>query len=66
MTVPKVNVRPVAPGENAAVYHHSLTDERITAGFMGFYLATLDLPPDDPELIELVRIRNAVAQSCEF
>jgi hypothetical protein len=66
MRTPKVNVRPLAPGENAAVYHHGLTDERITAGFMGFYLATLDLPPADAELVELVRIRNAIAQSCEF
>jgi hypothetical protein len=66
MIVPKVNVSGVAPGEDAAVYHLSLTDQRIVGAYMEFYIATLGIPPQDAELFELVRIRNAVAQSCVY
>jgi hypothetical protein len=66
MTIPKVNVCGVTPGEDAAQYHLSLTDQRIVGAFMEFYITTLGIPPEDAELFELVRIRNAVAQSCEY
>jgi hypothetical protein len=66
MIIPKVNVRGVASGEDAAQYHLSVTDQRIVGAFMEFYLATLRIPPEDAELFELVRIRNAVAQSCAY
>lgn len=66
MSAPKVNVPAVAPGEDAALYLNSLTDQGVVRAYMAFYVATLGLPPADPELVELVRIRNGVAQSCEY
>ena len=66
MTIPKLDVAAVPQGEDAALYLNSLTDQRAVGGYMQFFLATLELPPDDPETVELVRIRNAVAQACEY
>ncbi|ORA19473.1 hypothetical protein [Mycobacterium arosiense] len=66
MTTPKINVRPVAPGEDAALYLNSLTDQRLIGTYMDFYVAALRLAPQDPDLIELLRIRNGVAQSCKY
>lgn len=66
MTAPKVNVPPVAPGQDAALYLNSLTDQDVIAAYMAFYIAARTLPPPEPELIELVRLRNGVAQSCQY
>lgn len=66
MTTPKINVRPVAPGEDAAMYLNSLTDQQLIGTHMDFYVAALGLPPKDPDLVELLRIRNGVAQSCKY
>jgi alkylhydroperoxidase family enzyme len=66
MTIPKVNVREVGPGEDAALYLNSLTDQRAVGAYMEFFIATVELPPADPELVELLRIRNGLAQSCEY
>lgn len=66
MITPKLNVRPLEPGEDAAIYIHSITDEHITKAFLDFYYATLEIHPTDPVLLELVRIRNAITQSCRY
>lgn len=66
MTIPKVKVPQVAPGQDAAFYLNSLTDQSLIGAYMDFYVAGLGLPPTDPELVELIRIRNGVAQSCEY
>jgi AhpD family alkylhydroperoxidase len=66
MTIPKVNVREVAPGEDAALYLNSLTDQRAVRAYMEFFVATVGVPPADPELVELLRVRNGLAQSCEY
>jgi AhpD family alkylhydroperoxidase len=66
MTIPKVNVPEVAPGQDAALYLNSLTDQSLIGAYLDFYVAALGLPPEDPELVELIRIRNGVAQSCEY
>ena len=66
MTAPKINVPAVAPGQDAALYINSLTDPTLFGAYMQFYVAAKDLPPRDPELVELIRIRNGVAQSCKY
>lgn len=66
MTLPKINVVPLAPGQDAALYLNSLTDQRLVGTYMEFYVAALGLPPHDLELVELLRIRNGVAQSCQY
>ena len=66
MITPKVDVRAVQPGEDTAMYLRSLTDDRINTGFLDFYFATLEIAPTDPVLLELVRIRNAITQSCRY
>lgn len=66
MTLPKINVAAVAPGQDAAMYLNSLTDQHLVGTYMDFYVAALGLPPNDPELVELLRIRNGVAQSCRY
>lgn len=66
MTIPKLNVREVAPGEDAAIYLNSLTDQHVVRVYLEFFSAILGIPPTDPELVELVRIRNGLAQSCEY
>lgn len=66
MTIPKVKIPQVAPGQDAALYLNSLTDQSLIGAYMDFYVAGLGLPPADPELVELIRIRNGVAQSCEY
>lgn len=66
MTTPKIDIPAVAPGQDTAEYINSLTDDALMAPFMAFYGACADLPPDDAELVELVRIRNAVAQTCQY
>lgn len=67
MRQPKLNVPPVAPGEDAALYLNSLTDERLTGAYMPFYVAAAEAAADlEPELLELIRLRNGVAQSCEY
>lgn len=66
MTTPKVNVPAVAPGQDAALYLNSLTDQKLVGSYMDFYVSARHLPPVDPELVELVRLRNGVAQSCQY
>jgi hypothetical protein len=66
MTIPKIDIPPVGAGEDAAQHHRALTDERLVSTYMDFYRATLGIPPTEAELVELVRIRNAVAQSCAY
>ncbi len=66
MRRPKLNVAPVEPGQDAALYLNSLTDPGLVGPYMAFYVAACRTPPDDPELIELIRLRNGVAQSCEY
>jgi hypothetical protein len=66
MTVPKLTVPQVRPGEDAALYLNSLTDQSVVGAYMNFYVATLPIPPAEAETIELVRLRNAVAQSCAY
>ncbi len=66
MTTPKLNVPPVPPGEHAAIYLNSLSNPQAVAAYLDFFIATLDVPPDDARLVELARIRNAVFQACEY
>lgn len=66
MTTPKLNIPAVAPGQDAALYLNSLTDQGVVGAYMNFYIAARKLPPLDPELVELIRLRNGVAQSCEY
>jgi alkylhydroperoxidase family enzyme len=66
MTSPKINVPPVEPGQDAALYINSLTDPNLMGAYMQFYVAARELPPADPELVEMVRLRNGVAQSCQY
>lgn len=66
LTLPKIKVAPVAAGEDAAQYLNSLTDQGMVGAYMDFYIAACGLPPNDPELLELIRIRNGVAQSCQY
>jgi len=66
MTTPKLNVAPVEPGQDAAFYLNSLTDQELVAAYMKFYVAAGKAPPADPELVELIRLRNGVAQSCQY
>jgi hypothetical protein len=66
MTTPKLNVAPVPPGEHTAVYLNSLSNPRVVATYLDFFISTLDVPPDDEQLVELARIRNAVSQACEY
>lgn len=66
MTTPKLSVPEVAPGQDAALYLNSLTDQSVVGAYMDFYVAGLSLPPADPELVELIRLRNGVAQSCQY
>jgi hypothetical protein len=66
MTTPKVNVPAVKPGDDAAMYIFSLTDPNAVGTYMDFYVAAMATPPDDPDTVELIRIRNAVAHACEY
>jgi len=66
MTTPKLDVKGVPAGEDAAMYLNSLSDQRAVGAYMPSFLSTVGIPPDDPETVELVRIRNAVAQACEY
>jgi hypothetical protein len=66
MAMPKVNVAPVPPGEHAAMYLYALSDQRAVGAYLDFFFSTLDVPPDDAQLVELARIRNAVSWACEY
>ena len=66
MTTPKLNIAEVPAGEDPALYLFNLTEPSVVGAYMNFFISTLPLPPGDAELVELVRIRNAVAQSCEY
>ncbi|MBO0729697.1 MAG: carboxymuconolactone decarboxylase family protein, partial [Acidimicrobiaceae bacterium] len=66
MTSPKINIPAVPPGQDAAMYINSRTDPTLFGAYMQFYVAAKELPPVDPELIELLRLRNGVAQSCQY
>jgi hypothetical protein len=66
VTAPKLNVEPIPEGQDPALYLFSLGDQRVFGAYMDFFISTLPLPPSDEETVELVRIRNAVAQSCEY
>ena len=46
MTIPKLNVREVAPGEDAeAIYLNSLTDQHVVRVYLEFFSAILGIPP---------------------
>lgn len=66
MTIPKVDVAPVAPGQDSALYLNSLTSTELVGTYMDFYVAASQLLPADAELVELIRLRNGVAQSCQY
>ncbi len=67
MTRPKLNVPPVPAGGDAALYLNSLTDQGLTSAYMQFYVAAGEAAANlEPELLELIRLRNGVAQSCEY
>jgi hypothetical protein len=66
MTTPKIAIPAVEPGQDTAEYINSLTDDAIMTPYYPFYVAGTELPPDDPELAELIRLRNAVAQTCQY
>ncbi len=66
MRTPKVNVPPVPAGEDTAMYLAALTDQQVVGAYMNFFIAALGIPPDDAMTVELVRLRNAVAHSCEY
>ena len=70
MTEPKISVPQVPEGEHAAVYLNNLSNPDAVAAYLDFFIATLDVPPndtpDDAQTVELVRIRNAVTQACEY
>ena len=66
MTNPKINVQPVAAGQDAAMYLNSLTDQELISAYMAFYVAASQATPRDPETVELIRLRNGVAQSCQY
>lgn len=63
---PKIGIPAVQPGQDTAEYINSLTDDRIMQPYYAFYGAGTELPPDDPELVELIRLRNAAAQTCQY
>ena len=66
MSQPKINVAPVEPGQDAALYLNSLTSQGLVSAYMPFYVAAQKAALADPELIELIRLRNGVAQSCQY
>jgi alkylhydroperoxidase family enzyme len=66
LTVPKINVAPVQPGQDTIEYLNSMTDERLIASYLDFYVAAAELTREDAELAELIRIRNGVAQACKY
>jgi hypothetical protein len=66
MTTPKIDIPQVAPGQDTAEYINSLTDDAIMQPYYPFYVTGTELPPADPELTELIRLRNAVAQTCQY
>jgi alkylhydroperoxidase family enzyme len=66
VTRPKVDIAPLEPGQDAALYLNSLTDPGLVGPYMAFYVAACRTPPEDPELVELIRLRNGVAQSCRY
>lgn len=66
MSSPKISVPPPPPGGDAALYLNSLTDGELTRRYLAFYAAAQAAPPQDPALVELLRLRNGVAQSCEY
>ena len=66
MTTPKVSVPPVESGQDAALYLNSLTDQALISAYMKFYVAASQTTPHDPELVELIRLRNGEAQSCQY
>jgi AhpD family alkylhydroperoxidase len=66
VTTPKINVTPVQPGQDTIEYLNSMTDQRLLASYMDFYLAAAELTQEDAELVELIRIRNGVAQGCKY
>lgn len=66
LTTPKINVAPVQPGQDTIEYLNSMTDQKLLASYMAFYLAAAELTGEDAELVELIRIRNGVAQACKY
>lgn len=65
-TVPKIDIAPVGPGEDTAQYLNAMTQEQLVTTYLDFYAAAKATCSEDPELIELIRIRNGVAQSCKY
>lgn len=63
---PKISVSPVGSGQDAAMYLNSLTDQALISAYMKFYVSASQSTPQDPELVELIRLRNGVAQSCQY
>lgn len=66
MTNPKIDIPAVQPGQDTAEYINSLTDDSIMQPYYAFYGAATELPPLDSELVELIRLRNAAAQTCQY
>ncbi len=67
MKQPKLNIPPAPAGGDAALYLNSLTDQQLVADYMAFYVAAGEAAAVlEPELLELVRLRNGIAQSCEY
>jgi alkylhydroperoxidase family enzyme len=66
LTTPKIDVAAVQPGQDTVEYLSSLTDQKLLASYLDFYLAAAELSGEDAELVELIRIRNGVAQGCKY
>ncbi len=63
---PRLNLPGPPPGTDPTAYFRSFADPSAIATFAEFSKAAVRLPFGDIETIELMRIRNAVVQSCEY
>ena len=63
---PKLALPEPAPGTDPTVYFRSFADPGAIAAFAAFSKAAVRISAADADTVELVRLRNAVAHSCEY
>jgi hypothetical protein len=63
---PKLSLPEPPPGTDMTVHFRSFANPEILGAFFEFSKSAVRLRVADAETIELIRIRNAVAQSCEY
>jgi hypothetical protein len=66
MSAPTLNLPDAPPGTDMAAHFRSFANAETLGAFFEFSKAAVRIAFDDTETIELIRIRNAVAQSCEY